>query len=370
MDKRDFLLLAGITLGLSLLPAGCSDKNKKAVSEAPVVDVALPVVDSVMVYKTYPGSISANSDVKIVGRVNGYLTGKYYSDGELVKKGQHLFSIESTQYEDAVRQAQAQLETAIATNKYATSQYKAMKKALESDAVSQMDVIQAESAMNESLSAIENARAALRTARTNLSYCTITTPVTGHISTASMSVGDYVSGAGSPVVLTTVYEDNAMKALFSIEESQYIKIRDSKEMNFDNIPVSFTDSLPHKYSGRLYYFAPSVNLQTGGVNVRVSLDNPYGELKNGMYAEISLPDEFLEKAVMIKDASISSDQLGKYVYVVNDSDKVVYTPITVGAVVRDSMRIVKSGLKGNEKYVTKALLKVRDGMIVKPKQEK
>ena len=94
--------------------------------------------------------------------------------------------------------------------------------------------------------------------------------------------------------------------------------------------------------------------------------NPDYELKSGMYASIQLPYEAEPDAIMVKDAAIGTDQLGKYVYVVNDSDKVVYTPIRIGDLVRDSLRIVNSGLTVKDRYVTKALMKVRDGMEVNP----
>lgn len=371
--KRHYVIpgMAAVA-ALGLILSNCSKSRTEESEKTPVVDVADTVVDSVLVYKTYPGYLGANRSIDIVGRVNGSLLSQNFTSGDFVRKGQVLYTIESSQYVDAVNQAKAQLETAIATNQYATRQYAAMKKALESDAVSQMDVIQAESAMKESKASIENARAALRTAQTTLGYCTITAPASGHISSSRLDVGSYISGSGSPVVLTTIYEDDILAAVFSVEESQYIKMKDGNVpgIDFRHIPVSFTDSLPHSYYGALTYVAPTVNTQTGSVTLKVQIGNPYGELKNGMYAEIALPDRFLDKAVMVKDASVSTDQLGKYVYIVNDSDKVVYTPIQVGPVVRDSMRIVTSGLEGGERYVTKALLKVRDGMKVSPRLTK
>lgn len=101
--------------------------------------------------------------------------------------------------------------------------------------------------------------------------------------------------------------------------------------------------------------------------LKASIDNRYNELKDGMYATVSLPYAFEPNAILIKDASIGTDQLGKYVYVVNDSNKVVYTPIEVGETVNDTLRIVNKGLSPRSKYVTKALLKVRDGQTVTPR---
>lgn len=104
--------------------------------------------------------------------------------------------------------------------------------------------------------------------------------------------------------------------------------------------------------------------------LRARVENKYGELRDGMYVTVSLPYKVDPKAVLVKDASISTDQLGKFVYVLNDSNKVVYTPITVGDMANDSMRVVLSGISGGTPYVTKAMLKVRTGMEVKPRYVK
>lgn len=365
---KNYLLymLAAVTA----VSASCSkNDNEKETSSAMPVDVALPVIDSVVIRKSYPGYLKADNALDIVARINGYITSKQYTNGQTVKKGQVLFTIEDSQYRDAVKQAEAALETAIATNKYATNRYQAMKKAFESDAVSQIDVIQAESAMNESVASIENCRAALQTAKTTLSYCTIRATCDGHISSPKYSTGDYVGGAGSPVVLTTIYDDSFCRAQFSIDETQYIKMKNDNSKNkvdYSRIPVSFTDSLPHTYTGELTYIAPDVDTSTGTVTLDVKITNPYGELKQGMYVLVNLPSDTNPSALLIKDSAIATDQLGKYIYVVNDSNRIVYTPIKTGELVNDTMRIVTEGLTAENRYVTKALLKVKSGMEVNP----
>lgn len=357
---------------VALSATSCSHKTEKNTSvHEESISVALPLVDSIVVGKTYPGYIGADRAIQIVGRVNGYLTSKNYTSGDFVKKGQLLFTIEDTQYADKVRQAQSDLETAIANNTYATNRYKAMKKALESDAVSQMDVVQAESNMNQSIASVESAKAALRTARTMLGYCRVLSPADGHISNATLNVGDYVSGEASPVNLARLFDDKVVYAIISVDEGQYIKMKDDAAspvptVDYTRIPLSFTDSLPHSYTGNLTYVAPSVDTSTGTVKLNIKIDNPYGELKDGMYVIVNLPDYADPHAILVKDASIATDQRGKYLYTLDDSNRVVYTSIQPGELVNDSMRVVLSGLKPGQRYVTKALLKVREGMTVVP----
>lgn len=376
MKKSHTQLLVAAMAGLLLsgITAGCSHKSQgEEARQATPVDVALPQIDSVVIHKSYPGYLIADNEVDVVARVNGYLEAKYFDDGAMVKKGDVLFKIEDTQYRDQLQQAEAQLATAISTHEYASKHYEAMKKALQSDAVSQIDVLQSESALNESVAAIESARAAVQTARTMLGYCTVTAPVSGHVSAPPVTVGDYLSGAASPVVLTTVYDDRKVKAVFSIEDGQYLQIVDNMKNNaidYNHVPVSFTDTLPQTFTGELCYVAPNITTNTGTMQLQVAIDNKDGYLRAGMYTLVNLPVATDNHAIMVKDISIGTDQLGKYLYVVNDSDKVVYTSIDTGELVNDSMRIVTSGISDSSRYVTKALLKVRTGMTVKPVVEK
>lgn len=352
--------------------AGCSSGKNKAVedqNEAPTIDVSRAVEDSVVIYHTYPGTLNANNKIDIVARVNGTLTSQHYESGALVKKGQLLFTIEDTQYRDAVSQAEASLATAISSRDYAAAQYAAMKKALESDAVSLMEVNKAKSALEQAEASISNARAQLQTARTNLSYCRITAPATGHISANTLSVGSYVGGAGSPVTLATLYEDATLYAKFHIDDKTMQDIllgNRQSPINLDSIPLIFNQNIQQHYYAKLSYVSPQVDPETGTLELNATVNNPDRDLHDGMYVTISLPFKSDPHAILVRDESISTDQLGKYLYTVSDSSKVVYTPISVGDLANDSMRIVVSGIGVGTPYVTKAMMKVRDGMKIKP----
>lgn len=360
-----------IFTAIALLLTACGNKEKETTAQVPEVEVATPLVDSVTLHKTYPGFIRALNSADIVCKVNGQLLTQNYHEGDYVTQGQVLFTVDPSKYRDAVQQAEAALSTAQSQYDYASRQYEAMKKALQADAVSQMDVIQAESSMNTAKASIQNARAALATARENLSYCTIRATRSGHISIATMSTGNYINGEGAPVKLATIYDDTKVKATFEIESSQYeMMIGESNPMEnklLRAIPLSFEQPLPHKYTADLVYTSPNVQTNTGTITLDGHLDNKDMELKDGMYVSVDLPYGTDPKAILIRDASIGTDQLGKYVYLVNDSNKVVYTPIEVGQLYQDTLRIVTKGLTPKDRYVTKALLTVRNGMEVKPR---
>lgn len=120
------------------------------------------------------------------------------------------------------------------------------------------------------------------------------------------------------------------------------------------------------WKAKLDYLSPNVTLTTGTLRLRAELDNPDGMLRPGLFVSVTLPYGEARNAVLVNDASIGTDQLGKYLYVVNDSDIVNYRHIEVGQLADHNMRVVKSGLSPSERYVTKALLKVRQGMKIKP----
>ena len=163
--KKTYHITALLTCAaLTILPSCHNDKSSDHSDGVLAVDVARPVTDSVMLYRTYPGTTGARASADIVARVNGTLLTRDYTSGSLVDKGTVLFTIEPTQYNDAVKQSRASLETARSEYTYASNQAAAMKKALESDAVSKLDVIQAESNMEQSAAAIKEAEAQLNLA--------------------------------------------------------------------------------------------------------------------------------------------------------------------------------------------------------------
>lgn len=293
-----------------------------------------------------------------MGRVSGTLQTIAYAPGSRVRQGQVLFQIEPTVYQDNVRQAEAALNTARANLEYAQSNYARMQEAAKTDAVSQIQVLQSKSDVATSLAAVSNAEAALNTARTNLSYCTVRAPFNGTISRNLADAGSYINGSVQPVTLATVYKDDHLYSYFNVADNQWLAMllqqgdSISKQVN-----VSLGKDGILNYPAQLDYLSPNVDLNTGTLNIRARLDNPKGILKSGLYVSITLPYGKQKNAILIPDASIGTDQLGKYVYVVNDSDIVHYRHIETGQLIGDSLRQIKQGLSPQERYVTKALMK-------------
>ena len=361
-----------IFLVLSVL-TGCKEKKDAgAMKGMPTlaISVAKPIVKDITLTKDYPGYLTTEKTVNLVARVNGTLRSVSYVPGGRVKKGQLLFVIEPTLYNDKVAQAEAELKTAQAQLEYARNNYSRMKEAVKSDAVSQIQVLQSESSVTEGVAAVSNAEAALSTARTNLGYCYVRAPFDGTISKSTVDVGSYVGGSLQPVTLATIYKDDQMYAYFNVADNQWLEMSMNNQQPTKELPKKIMVQLGKEgtdsYPATLDYLSPNVDLNTGTLMVRANFDNPQGVLKSGLYVSITLPYGEADHAILVKEASIGTDQLGKFLYAVNDSDIVHYRHIEIGQLINDTLRQVLGGLSPQERYVTEALMKVRDGMKIKP----
>ena len=361
-----------IFLVLSVL-TGCKEKKDAgAMKGMPTlaISVAKPIVKDITLTKDYPGYLTTEKTVNLVARVNGTLQSVSYAPGGRVKKGQLLFVIEPTLYNDKVAQAEAELKTAQAQLEYARNNYSRMKEAVKSDAVSQIQVLQSESSVTEGVAAVSNAEAALSTARTNLGYCYVRAPFDGTISKSTVDVGSYVGGSLQPVTLATIYKDDQMYAYFNVADNQWLEMSMNNQQPTKELPKKIMVQLgkegTESYLATLDYLSPNVDLNTGTLMVRANFDNPQGVLKSGLYVSITLPYGEADHAILVKEASIGTDQLGKFLYAVNDSDIVHYRHIEIGQLINDTLRQVLGGLSPQERYVTEALMKVRDGMKIKP----
>ena len=365
MKKVLFIILSVAAL------CGCGKQKSNNTAGVLPVEVAKPIVREVTLTREYPGYLDADATVAIVGRVNGTLQGSYYTAGQRVKKGDMLFIIEPTLYKDAVSQAEAALQTAKANLEYAENNYERMKVAILRDAVSQIELLQAKTNVATCKAAVSNAEAQLNSARTNLGYCYIRAPHDGLVGLSTLSSGSYVAGAGAPVTLATLYKDDIMYSYFDITDNEWLqRQKRGKVAQDDYITFSLGDDRYFRRKAKMDYLSPNIDLSTGTLRVRAELKNDDGFLKSGSYISVVLPYKKVNDGILIKDASIGTDQLGKFIYVVNDSNIVEYRHIATGELFDDTLGLVTGGLDADEHYVTKALIKVRNGMKIMPIVEK
>lgn len=288
MKPKAYLSGAAAALVMVSALAGCvaGESGNQVAADAASADSATVAPAPAAISHSYPGYLVSEKTVDVVSRIDGTLLRKHYADGDYVKAGQVLFTIESAPYADLVRQAEAALESAQSASEYASSRYAAVKRAMESDAVSQMELALAESNMKQAAASIKSAEAALRIARFNLSLCTIKAPVSGRISAPTVSTGSYVDGDDTAFVLATIYDDTSLTAVFTIGDDRLIEMLRTGD-RMPSVGLTFDEPLDHAYTATLSYIAPTT--KDGAVQLKAKVDNPYGELRNGMNVRIDFP---------------------------------------------------------------------------------
>ncbi len=361
---------------IAFFTTGCKKDDKKAsadLSGTPSIEVAELVIMDVEVTESYPASFESSDQVDVVARANGEIISKHFSDGQYVSKGQLLFVLESSQYENTVKQAQAELTSARENLNYANHHLAALQTAYKVNAVSQMEVAQAVAQKESAAASVASAEASLKNATLRAGYCRITAPVSGRISAPLLDVGNYVNGDGAPVTLVTIYNTSSMLVKFSIPDYRYAEIsasgngfRNEIYRNVDLKISSANDDDGVIYSIDIIYEAPSVDEATGSIVMKGKLRNGVDKVRPGMYGLVLLPTQSVKNGILVRDASISTDQRGKYLYTLNKKNEIVYTPITTGELYSDTLRLVKTGLKAGDRYVTDAMLTVRAGEKVNP----
>lgn len=355
-----------------LLLVSCKEKTTTQKQEVQSIDVSSPQVKNIVLKKEYPGTLTSNRTVELVARVDGTIIESNLVPGAFVREGDILFVIEPTTYENQLRQSEAQLETNKAQYAYAESNYERMKMASESGAVSEIQVLEAAATAKEQAAAIATAEAELNTARTNLGYCYVKAPCNGRVTNQQYDVGNYVAGAAQAVTLATLYKDDTMYAYFNIDEGTMMDMINVPEANKlpkdlnNKVTIRIGSNKGAEFEGVIDYMSPDVDVTTGTVNMRAVVKNPNGILKDGMYIMVELPYCIYKDAILVTDASLSSDQLGQFLYLVNDSNVVESRHVEVGQLVEDTLVHVMKGLTPNDIYVKSALLKVRNGMKIKP----
>ncbi len=356
----------------------CREKPAQTEKSALPIRVARPEVRSILLTKQYPGYLKADKTIQLVARVSGTLLKRNYTPGVAVKAGQTLFLIDPSTYRQQVDEARANLKNAQANLNYAQATYERTKKAAQSNAVAQIQVIQTQAEYEQAAAQVRQMEAALQLAEITLGYCTIKAPYGGHVSLNTYDEGNYINAAENPV-LATLYKDDTLYAYFNVSENQML-LRNNNEHSpqtdslLNHATLQFPalkeadgkeeNSIPK--IGRLEYVSPNITLSTGTLQLRAELPNPTGELRDGMYVIVTLPYAREEQALLIPDASIGHDLSGPYLYTVGRGDTLSLRHIEIGQLVDDTMRLVTGGLSPDDRYVVHAQLKVRSGMKINP----
>ena len=366
------IVATSLLIGTTVMTS-CGDKSQtQQAMQSPVLSVMTVTETSSTLDTAVPTSLEGENDVEIRPQVSGFLTKVHVQDGQRVQKGQVLFTIDQVQLQAAVEQAKAAVEVAQANVNTAQTNANNNKILLDKNIISESAYQTSVDALNAAKAQLNQAKAALVSAQKNLSYTSVTAPVSGIVGTIPYKEGTLVS----PSTLLTILSNNSsMQAYFSLNEKTLIELTDNGKRTL----TQAVDSMPevtlqlatggiYPYKGKVISISGVIDPTTGSAQAKAIFPNPDGMLHSGNTGNILIPVKH-EGVVEIPQNATYEVQDMKFVFVVGDSAKVHSRPITVAPNNDGKKYIITSGLKPGDVIVTEGIgISVADGMIITPKE--
>ncbi|HHT0199513.1 TPA: efflux RND transporter periplasmic adaptor subunit [Klebsiella oxytoca] len=361
---------------LSTLLVGCDEvAAQNAAPQAPVVSAADVVVKSISQWDSFNGRIEAVESVQLRPRVSGYIDKVNYVDGQEVKKGEVLFTIDDRTYRAVLEQAQATLARAKTQASLARSEANRTDKLINTNLVSREEWEQRRAAATQAQADIRAAQAAVDAAQLNLDFTKVTAPIDGRASRALITSGNLVTAGDSASVLTTLVSQKTVYVYFDVDESTYLHYQhlarsgQGASSNHLALPVEIglvgEEGYPHQ--GKVDFLDNQLTPSTGTIRMRALLDNAQRQFTPGLFARVRLPGSAEFNATLIDDKAVLTDQDRKYVYVVDKDGKAQRRDITPGRLAA-GLRIVHKGLNPGDRVIVDGLQKVfMPGMPVNAK---
>ena len=357
---------------LAVFCAGCSKGEKLPDAGAlPEVSVATVVSKPVYQWDEFTGRIAAIDTVELRPRVSGYIDRIAFKEGDEVKAGDLLFVIDPRPYRIALDSAQAQLERARSSARYAQFQEKRAQPLIEDQAISREEYDQRTTNLTQSNADVRAAEAAVANARLNLDFTQVRSPIAGRIGRALLTIGNLAQADES--VLTTVVSQDPVYVYFQPDEQTYLRYAElarkgERPGSANPVRVGLAGDTAYLYTGTVDFVSNQVDPATGTISARAVVPNPDRVFTPGLYARVQLQGSGEFSAILIDDKAIMTDQDRKYVYVLGLENKAMRKDVTLGRVI-DGLRIIKSGLEPNDKVIVAGLQKILfPGASVKPNE--
>jgi len=337
----------------------------------PAVDVATVVSKPVRQWDEFTGRVAAPEAVEVRARVSGYIDRIAFIEGDEVKKGDLLFVIDQRPYKAAFDSAAAQLERARAAARLAEVLDQRSQSLIKTGAISRTEYDRTNSTLAQANADAHAAEAALETARLNLDYTEVRSPIAGRVSRAILTLGNLIQA--DQTVLTSVVSQDPVYVYFQPDEQTFQRYsemarRGERATSANPVRVGLASSKDYPYAGTVNFINNQVDAATGTINMRAVVPNPNRVFVPGMYARVQLEGSAEYRAVLIDEKAVMTDQDRKYVYVLGSENKATRKDIVLGSAV-DGLRVVKTGLEASDKVIVAGLQKIfAPGMPVKPNE--
>ncbi len=373
MNTRRICYLTALGAFGVLSLASCKGKQQQQGQQAPELAVMVVGEENANLETGYPTTLQGSNDVQIRPQIQGFITKVHVHEGQRVSAGQILFTIDQVTLQAAVDAAKASVQVAQANVNTATTNANNNKILYDKNIISSAAYQTSVDALNAAKAQYSQAAANLASARKNLSYANVTSPISGLVGNIPYKEGSLVS---PQTELTVISNNGDMDAYFSLNEKDILAMTDNGSRTLEQavaamppVTLELADGTRYSQPGKIVAVSGVIDPATGAATAKAVFPNPNGMLHSGNTGKVMMPQSF-NNVITVPQAATFEVQDMKFVYVLGDSSKAHSTPITIAQENDGKSYIVTSGLKPGQTIVTEGVgITVKDNMVIKPKKQ-
>jgi membrane fusion protein (multidrug efflux system) len=366
MKPTIYRLLSLLFLLSSTLWTACKKEaapEKSVAMQAPFVTVEAA---DVPIYSEYAAQTTGDIDLDLVSRVDGTLTGIHFKDGQFVKKGQLLYTIDPLPFETQVEQVRGQVAMAQSRLANAQEELNRIKPLAEMNAVSKRELDAATADLDAAKANYKSAKASLQNQQLEKSYCQIKAPMDGIIGISKVNLGDYINRMGATSKLNTLSKLDVVSAKFTVSETQYLQHFKAGDKNaFDQVELVLSDGTVHPYKGKLDYADNRIDPSTGTMTIKAGFPNPDNTLRSGQFCKVRFASHTEKNALVVPQKAVTEMQGIFQVNTLNDKNVLDVKIVEVGSKVGENWVITK-GLKPGDRVAVIGNQFLQPGVPVVP----
>jgi RND family efflux transporter MFP subunit len=366
-------------LAVATLVVSCGESPPKGAPPPPSVTVAKPVKRTVFDFDEYVGRFVAVNSVEVRARVSGYLDSVHFKDGQTVKQGDLLFTIDKRTFQNALDQARANLVQAKSNEAFTEADFTRGQQLVRDKTITDQTFEQRSQAYRNAQAGVSNNEAAVRQAELDMEFTELRAPINGRIGDRRVSPGNLVTGgtAGNTTLLATIVSTDPIRFEFTFDEASYLRYERLSKGGDDiasrgagtKVALKLIDENDFDHEGHMDFVDNVIDRTTGTIRGRAVFANPKSVFTPGMFGRVRVPASPAYEALLVPNVAIGTEQARKFVLTVNAENTVMQKYVTPGQVTADGLLVIKDGIGPDDRIIVNGLMRARPGQKVTPQEQ-